>query len=134
MIPIQKIRSEPDSIKSAIEARGVEFDLDQILLVDSDRRKTVTELDTLRAERNKVSQEIGNIKKEGGNADEAVLSMRKRGEEIQILESEVNSLSEQIQTLLLELPNLPHETVPAGTAPSRPGQSRWSHSPRSAAR
>ena len=114
MIPIQKIRSEPDSIKSAIKTRGVEFDLDQILLVDSDRRKTVTELDTLRAERNTVSQEIGKIKKEGGNADETVIAMRKKGEEIQTLESKVNSLTQEIQDLLLELPNLPHETVPAG--------------------
>ncbi|MDP7621910.1 MAG: serine--tRNA ligase, partial [SAR324 cluster bacterium] len=66
-------------------------------------------------ERNKVSQEIGQIKKEGGNADEAVTAMRKKGEEIQTLESKVNSLNEKIQDLLLELPNIPHGTVPVGT-------------------
>ena len=115
MIPIQQIRSEPDLFKSAIESRGVELDLGQILIVDDERRNLITELDTLRAERNTVSQEIGQIKKEGGNADEAVTAMRKKGEEIQTLESKVNSLNENIQDLLLELPNIPHETVPVGT-------------------
>ena len=115
MIPIQQIRSGPDLIKSAIESRGVELDLDQMLIVDDERRNLITELDTLRAERNTVSQEIGQIKKEGGNADEAVTAMRKKGEEIQTLESKVNSLNENIQDLLLELPNIPHGTVPVGT-------------------
>ena len=115
MIPIQQIRSEPDLFKSAIESRGVELDLGQILIVDDERRNLITELDTLRAERNTVSQEIGQIKKEGGNADEAVTAMRKKGEEIQTLESKVNSLNENIQDLLLELPNIPHGTVPVGT-------------------
>ena len=115
MIPIQQIRSEPDLFKSAIESRGVELDLEQILIVDDERRNLITELDTLRAERNTVSQEIGQIKKEGGNADEAVTAMRKKGEGIQILESKVNSLNKNIQDLLLELPNIPHGTVPVGT-------------------
>ena len=114
MIPIQQIRTGPDLIKSAIESRGVELDLNQILIVDDERRNLISELDTLRAERNTVSQEIGQIKKEGGNADEAVTAMRKKGEEIQTLESKVNSLNENIQDLLLELPNIPHGTVPVG--------------------
>ena len=115
MIPIQQIRSEPNSIKSALSSRGIELDLGQMLVVDDERRNFITKLDTLRSERNTVSQDIGQIKKEGGNADEAVISMRKKGEEIQVLESKVNSLNEKIQNLLLELPNIPHETVPLGT-------------------
>ena len=115
MIPIQQIRSEPNSIKSALSSRGIELDLGQMLVVDDERRNFITKLDTLRSERNTVSQDIGQIKKEGGNADEAVISMRKKGEEIQALESKVNSLNEKIQNLLLELPNIPHETVPLGT-------------------
>ena len=115
MIPIQQIRSEPNSIKSALSSRGIELDLGQMLVVDDERRNFITKLDTLRSERNTVSQDIGQIKKEGGNADEAVISMRKKGEEIQVLESKVNSLNEKIQNLLLELPNIPHETVPLVT-------------------
>ena len=115
MIPIQQIRSEPDSIKSALGSRGIELDLEQMLIVDDERRNFITMLDTLRSERNTVSQDIGQIKREGGNADEAVIAMRKKGEEIQVLESKVNSLNEKIQNLLLELPNIPHETVPLGT-------------------
>lgn len=114
MIPIQYIRSEPDSVKTALESRGVEIDLDQILLLDSDRKKSITELDSLRAERKIASQEIGRIKKEGGNADESVIAMRKKGEKIQSLESALGLVTEKIQDLLLELPNLPHKTVPVG--------------------
>ena len=102
MIPIQQIRSEPDSIKSALKSRGIELDLDQILIVDDKRRNFITELDTLRAERNAVSQEIGQIKKEGGSADEAVIAMREKGEVIQTLESKVNLLTQKIQDLLLD--------------------------------
>ncbi|HJM48025.1 MAG TPA: serine--tRNA ligase, partial [Candidatus Marinimicrobia bacterium] len=115
MIPIQQIRSNPDSIMSALRSRGVELNLDQMLMVDDDRRMLITKLDTLRAERNLVSQEIGQIKKDGGNADGAVTTMRKKGEEIQKLESKVNSLNEKIKDLLLGIPNIPHGTVPVGT-------------------
>ena len=114
MIPIQQIRSEPNSIKSALKSRGVELDLDQILIVDDKRRNFITKLDTLRAERNAASQEIGQIKKEGGSADEAVIAMREKGEVIQTLESKVNSLTQKIQDLLLDIPNFPHKTVPVG--------------------
>ena len=128
MIPIQQIRSETDSIKSSLRSRGVELELEQMLIVDDERRNLITELDTLRAERNTVSQEIGQIKKEGGNTDEAVTAMRKKGEEIQTLESKVNSLNENIQDLLLELPNLPHGTVPVGT---REGENEIVREPKS---
>jgi seryl-tRNA synthetase len=68
----------------------------------------------MRAERNKVSQEIGLIKKSGGSAEESVTAMRKMGNHIQELECNVTALKQSIHSLLLELPNLSHETVPVG--------------------
>jgi len=114
MISIQQIRSDSDSIKSSLRNRGVDLDLDQILQEDAKRRNLITEMDILRAERNSVSQEIGQIKKEGGNADEAVAAMRKKGTEIQAFETTVSLLDEKLRNLLLEIPNIPHNSVPLG--------------------
>ena len=114
MISIKKIRLEKKLIYDLIKSRGVEPNLDNILDFDKAIRSGSTNLDALRAERNIVSQDIGEIKKSGGDADKLVASMREKGEEIHNLEIKINSLKNKLKDLLLQLPNLPHHSVPVG--------------------
>lgn len=93
--------------------------LDEILTLDESRRSLKSQLDDLLAEQNKIAKEVGNLMREK-RADEAqalkdrtaALKEESKQKEITLTEIESN-----IQNLLLTVPNLPHQSVPAGITP-----------------
>jgi seryl-tRNA synthetase len=120
MLDIRLIREKPDFVRERIAIRGGgdEAKIDLLLSVDADRRKAETELQRLQSERNRLSKEIGAKKIRGEATSEAEGDVRKIGAEIVDLEQRSASFDEQQRNLLLETPNLPHESVPLGKDPS----------------
>ena len=55
MLSIELIRRDPDFVKSALESRGEEDPLGELLTLDTNRRQAITEADELRARLNQVS-------------------------------------------------------------------------------
>ena len=68
----------------------------------------------MRAKRNKASDAIAKAKRSGENADDAINSMREVSQHIKVLEEKTQESKTKLDELLLGLPNLPHESVPAG--------------------
>src|SRR5262249_46189771 len=66
-------------------------------------------------ERNRTSEAIGQAKRRGENPETVMARMREVGERIKELDAAVKQADEQVETLLLQLPNLPHPSVPPGT-------------------
>ncbi len=114
MLDIKFIRSNPDKIKKALKDRGMDFDLDKLLSIDEERRKLLQEVEELRNKRNTVSQQIGKKKKQGEDASELIAEMKSVGERIKLLEEKLKDTVEQFNSLILEIPNVPHESVPIG--------------------
>ncbi|KAB1187371.1 MULTISPECIES: serine--tRNA ligase [Haloferax] len=118
MIDRQLLRDEPERVRDALTARGMEdVDLDHILDVYDEWRSLKAEGDNLRHERNEVSQKIGKLKQEGKDeeAQQAIDRSGELKEELQELEARTTDLESELDQSLLELPNLPHESVPLGT-------------------
>ena len=118
MLDIRRLRSEPDTVKSALarrETEGLVDALDEILALDARRRGALSEVNELKAQRNEVSKEIGRIKREGGDTPEMILEMREVGTRISEIDEEVARAEERIRELLLLTPNLPLEEVPSGS-------------------
>ncbi|KTG30490.1 serine--tRNA ligase [Haloferax profundi] len=118
MIDRQVLRDEPERIRDALEARGMEdVDLDHILDVYDEWRSLKAEGDNLRHERNEVSQKIGTLKQEGKDeeAQEAIERSGELKDELQELEERSADLEAELDQALLELPNIPNESVPLGT-------------------
>jgi len=115
MLDIRLIREEPDRVRTALDRRGIEVDIDAIVEVDQQRRDALFRGDELRALRNRTSEEIARCKKSGDDAGEAIARMREVGAEIKQLEESVRATEEKIRELLLVIPNMPAESVPAGT-------------------
>ncbi|WP_411967381.1 serine--tRNA ligase [Haloferax sp. YSSS75] len=117
MIDRQVLRDEPERVRDALAARGNEgVDLDHILDVYDEWRSLKAEGDNLRHERNEVSQKIGQLKQEGKD-EEAQAAIDRSGElkdELQTLEERTADLESELDEALLELPNVPHESVPVG--------------------
>jgi seryl-tRNA synthetase len=122
MLDIRLIREKPDFVRERIATRGGgdEAKIDEVLQLDAVVRKTQTELQRLYAERNRLSKEIGAKRAKGEESRELVDQVNSIGSEINKLEqaslAEGSELHEQ--QLLLEIPNLPHESVPIGKDPS----------------
>jgi seryl-tRNA synthetase len=116
MLDIRLIREKPDFVKSRVATRGGgdEAKIDELLQIDTERRKNETALQQLSAERNKLSKEIGAKRGKGEKADELEARVRKIGEEIVDLTARTNQLEERQKNLLLQIPNLPHENAPTG--------------------
>lgn len=111
MIGIELIRSDPDRVRRAIEARGDSAPVDRVLELDEQRRRTVSEVDDLRAARNQGSARLAKMKE---RPPELIDEMRAVGSRIKALESGLRSVEEELNGLLLDLPNIPEDSVPVG--------------------
>ena len=116
MLDLRAVRSDPERVKAALARRGGAFAaaVDDLLARDEERRAAVSEADDLKAVRNEVSREIGEQKKRGEEAADGVARMREVGSHIAELDSQVASADERIREILLTIPNLPLDEVPAG--------------------
>ena len=120
MLDIRLIREKPDFVRERLATRGGDdaAKIDNVLKVDVERRKTETDLQQLQADRNRLSKEIGGKKAKAEGTNDLEAQVRKIGAGIVDLEQQATKFDEQQRSLLLEIPNLPHESVPLGKDPS----------------
>src|SRR5436309_9604320 len=119
MLDIRLIREKPDFVRERLATRGGgdEAKIDEVLRVDAERRKTETELQRSQSERNRLSKEIGAKRSRSEPSGELEAEVRKIGEQIADLTQRANALDEEQRNSLLDIPNLPHASVPVGKDP-----------------
>lgn len=111
------LRDHPETVRRGVRAKrieGAEEALDALLLADEEHRLLRQELEAKQALRNAESKRIGEMKRAGEDADAAIRAMGELSAEVKRLEERERTLRERIERLHLEIPNLPHESVPAG--------------------
>jgi seryl-tRNA synthetase len=122
MLDIRLIREKPDFVRERLATRGGDdaTKIDELLKLDVGVRKMQTELQKLYAERNRLSKEIGAKRGKGDAATDLVNQVNAIGRDINKLEQESLTEGSELreQQMLLEIPNLPHESVPVGKDPS----------------
>ena len=114
MLDIKLIREDPTTVERALATRGAEIALAPVLAADTERRRLVTEAEDLKAERNRASEAIGQAKRRGEDPQGAPARMREVSERIKALDGLVKEADARLEGLLLEVPNLPHASVPVG--------------------
>jgi seryl-tRNA synthetase len=133
MLDIRLIREKPDFVRERLATRGGgdEEKVDELLRVDAERRKAQTALQQLNADRKRLSKEIGGRKSREEPTDELEAQVRKIGDQIVELNHRTTSFDEVQRNLLLQIPNLPHESVPVGKDPSANRMVRnWGEKPK----
>src|SRR5207244_6326365 len=120
MLDIRLIREKPDFVRERLATRGGgdEARIDELLRIDAERRKSDTALQQLNAERNRLSKEIGAKRSRQEATEEPEAQVRRVGAQIVDLSRRATSADDVQRDLLLQIPNLPHETVPIGKDPS----------------
>lgn len=114
MLDIKLIRSNPEKVKGALKKRKEKINLEGILKLDQERRELLLKAGALKEKRNTVSEEIGKLKKEKKDAQEKILAMKEVSTKIKELDTLIKKVEEEINKTLLEIPNIPHESVPLG--------------------
>lgn len=118
MLQLQAIRENSDAIASALAKRNLDAKplLEKVLQLDEERRATQTKLDAVLAESNSLSKEIGLLFKCGKAAEANKLKERTGTikEESRVLGMTLSELTEALENALYQIPNTPHDSVPAG--------------------
>lgn len=117
MLDIKFIRANTDLVKQAVKNRGGNLDelIDQLLGIDDKRRELNSKVEAMKAEQNAASKQIPALKKEGKDTSEIMQKMKQISDTIKEIGVELSSLEETQKTLILNIPNVPHESVPVGT-------------------
>ena len=111
MIDINVIREHSEILEDSATRRGINIPILEASNLDRQRRSVIVELDDLRARRNDVSREIGHSKEK---PVELIDEMREVGGRIKKLEEEERNISIKLESILLNIPNIPSDTVPVG--------------------
>ncbi|WP_075980275.1 serine--tRNA ligase [Bacillus massilinigeriensis] len=115
MLDIKVLRANLDEVKAKLQHRGEDLsDLGKFEDLDTRRRELIVETENLKKRRNEVSQQVATLKREKQNADHLITEMREVGEKIKVLDNELRDVEESLEQLLLNIPNIPHESVPVG--------------------
>lgn len=114
MLDIRRVREEDESLREALARRGGASDFAPILERDTRRRAVITELQTHRTRQKDLSRQIGDLKREGRGAEPLMAQVRGMGDRIASLEGQVREEAEAIRGMMLDIPNIPHPSVPDG--------------------
>lgn len=113
MLDIKLIREKPEFVKEALQRRGIVLDFEQILFLDTKRRRVLKKIEEIRAQKNKNSKEIIKIK-EKKEKEGLILKMKELDKEEESLKKELRGLEDKINGLIFQLPNIPFSEVPIG--------------------
>ncbi|EMA41635.1 serine--tRNA ligase [Halobiforma nitratireducens] len=110
------VRENPDEVREALDDRGADVNLDEILDLDERWRELKARGDELRHERNEITERIGTLVANGkqDEKDEAIEESRELKSQIEEVEAEAADLQAELQDRMLEVPQIPHESVPLG--------------------
>jgi seryl-tRNA synthetase len=115
MLELRFIRENIDLVKEKIKFRNIEKSrIDEFINIDKERRKLLSEVEGLRNRRKIVSQQIAQLKKNKENADELLTEMKTVGPRIKELDQKLVKIKEDLQEIVMEIPNLAHDSVPFG--------------------
>jgi seryl-tRNA synthetase len=111
------VRANLPLVEEKLRLRGVDGSLIAgFAALDTERRTAITEAETLKAQRNALSAEFGRLKREGGDVALVATQTSALKEKTEQMEAMAAATDLKLRALLESLPNLPHDSVPAGTS------------------
>ena len=114
MLDPKLLRSQLDVVASRLQCRHVELDTAKLQAFEESRRTLQSETEQLQAERNAGAKKIGLAKKSGEDVAPIMARMQQVNERLETVKVELESLQNNISAFAMAIPNLPHESVPAG--------------------
>lgn len=114
MIDPKLLRNDIDTVNAALAKRGIQLDVQEWDELEKNRKDLQQTTEQLQAERNAGAKQVGQLKKSGEDASELMARMQAISDEIKDAENKLSQLQAKIEEKLLNIPNLPDESVPEG--------------------
>lgn len=114
MLDPRFLRENINFFKRSIHNRGYEIDISEFLSLEENRLQLLRESEELRNRRNTVSEEIGKLKQQGRDASNLIIEMKGVSDRIKNIDEILRGIEDKIALFLLNIPNIPHESVPVG--------------------
>jgi seryl-tRNA synthetase len=130
MHDLRTLRDNLDTLRIRLGPRGRDVAWDDLRALLDDRRAATISVDSLRHELKKGSDEVARLKRDKQPADAVMAQMKMLGDRIRASEESLRTAEERLMDLALRIPNLPHESVPAGNSPAENREMRtWGAAP-----
>jgi len=117
MLDVNYVRENLDLVRERLGTRNFDTTvLDNLTRLDTERRTLVRERDELNAASNRISKEVGALMRESrkDEAESRKTESRRIAEQAKAAELRLNDIENEFKEILVRVPNLPHESVPAG--------------------
>ncbi|MEQ1600742.1 MAG: serine--tRNA ligase [Methylophilaceae bacterium] len=131
MLDIQQLRNDLDNVVARLATRGFAFDSAAFTALEQERKTVQTRTQELQARRNASSKQIGIAKSKGEDVAAIMAEVAGLGEQLKADEERLAAIQWELQKLLLNLPNLPHDSVPVGKSEEENIEVRRVGTPRS---
>jgi len=116
MLDPRLLRTNLEEVAKRLQVRGYHLDVESIRSLEGQRKDLQTEVQELQNLRNTRSKSIGQAKAKGEDISQMLQEMDTLGERLKQAEAQLTELQQQLQAIYLTIPNIPHESVPAGTS------------------
>jgi len=114
MIDIKHLRNNIDEVENSLAKRGYKLDIDKFINLDADRKSLQVEVETLQSDRKNLSNDFGKLKSLGEDTSDLKKKIDSINASLKIKNESLNAILESIHTILLNIPNIPHESTPSG--------------------
>ena len=114
MLDIQLLRKDIDNVAQRLKTRGFELDVAAFNALEAQRKAIQVKTEELQSQRNKLSKEIGIRKSQKLDTSDIMAQVAGIGDELKTSAEQLDDIQNQVRTLLLNIPNLPNESVPVG--------------------
>ncbi len=116
VLDVKFLRENIDRVTERLSLRGERVDLSRFLEIEENRRALLVKGESLKSERNKVNDEIARLKKDKGDTTSLISRMKGVSDEIKQIDTRISEITEELEAIVSVIPNIPHESVPAGTS------------------
>ena len=131
MLDIQALRNDLDGVVRQLAKRDFAFDAASFSELEAQRKSIQTQTEALQAKRNASSKQIGFAKSKGEDVTAIMSEVSALGNQLKAGETKLADIQEQLKNLMLNVPNLPHDSVPAGKSEADNVEVRKVGTPRS---
>ncbi|HFD79431.1 MAG TPA: serine--tRNA ligase [Gammaproteobacteria bacterium] len=115
MLDPKRLRRNPEEIAALLRRRGYQLDVEGLRRLEGRRKELQVRTEELQAERNRHSKSIGRAKAAGEDIQPLLDQVAGLGEQLEQARDELERVQQQLNDMLLEIPNVPHESVPDGS-------------------
>lgn len=114
MLDLKLLREHPELVAARLALRGYALNVSLFQELEMKRKNLQAQTQTLQNNRNLFAKEIGQKKSKGEEVEALIQASELNNQNLELRENELNAVQQELEAFCMDIPNLPHESVPHG--------------------